>query len=70
MLMIVTATDDGSYVRAYDEQRNIIFMAPSSPDGGLKGYTSNSLSIERSGIVYVYDARGNCINVIPHPRRH
>ena len=63
---IVTAVQRGSQVYVYGQgQRQLCaIFAGNSPDDGLKGFTSSSVSVRRGNNIYVYDAQGRQISSV------
>jgi len=59
-MAIATAVQQGGYVYAYDENGQRLFGIPFSdgPGEGLKGYTSDFVSIKQQGRIYIYDKTG------------
>lgn len=50
----------------YNERSALLFTLPSStkPGEGLKGYTSNSVSIQRGGLIYTYNEKGASLGIL------
>ncbi len=57
---ILTAVQQGSNVYVYNEKKQQIFyrFAGIGPSDGLKGYTSNTVSIQRGHYIYTYNQEG------------
>lgn len=58
---IANAIQRGSIVYVYNEKNQQIFAqhAGNGPDDGLKGYTSQSVSIRRGRVIYTYNEKGS-----------
>lgn len=57
---ITSAVQKGSIVYAYNGNRQLFNKV-----GILMGYTGNSLSVQRSSVIYTYDEKGRQVSSRP-----
>ncbi len=65
-MAIGSAIQRGHYVYIYDEYgRQLQTLNPGgSPDDGLKGYTSSTVSVRSGNLIYTYDEKGRQKSVL------
>jgi hypothetical protein len=67
-MAIGNAVQRGGFVTIYNEkgiQIATVGVPSSSPDDGLKGYTSSRVNIKFGGFIHSYDERGINVGTTP-----
>jgi hypothetical protein len=62
-MMITNVVQKGKYVYVYNERgtQTASIIISSLPGSGLKGYTSETVSIQQGSTIQAYDSRGSSI---------